>query len=121
MMGNLVWMLILLMPAVAFVLKLLYIRRKRYFVEHLTFLFHFHAFIFFLGSIVLIIAKYYDHSWVYITAGSLVPIYLYLAMKRFYKQGVIKTFFKFWALSISYFVLSLVFFVILVLISLAIY
>lgn len=120
-MGNFVWMLILLMPAVALSLKILYIRRKRYFVEHLTFLFHFHAFVFFLSSIVLIIAKYYDHNWVYIIAGSYAPIYLYLAMKRFYKQGWIKTFIKFWILGISYVFLSIVFLLILALISLAIY
>jgi hypothetical protein len=119
--GNLIWMLIFLMPAVAAVLKLLYIRRKRYFVEHLTFLFHFHAFTFFLSTLIIVIAWYFEKDWVYFILVGWVTVYLYAGMKRFYKQGWFKTLVKFFIMGMSYFFLSTIFFVFLMLISLAIF
>lgn len=119
--GNLIWMLVLLMPAVAAVLKLLYIRRKRYFVEHLTFLFHFHAFAFFLSTLIIVAVWYFEKNWIYFILLGSVIVYLYSAMKRFYKQGWFKTLVKFSIMGLSYFFLSTIFFVFLMLISLAIF
>ncbi len=121
MVGNLIWMLILLMPAVAMVLKLLYFRRKRYFVEHLTFLFHFHAFAFLLGSIFILIVNYAETNKIYMLLWLGIPVYLFIAMLRFYKQGFFKTFFKFFSLAMSYLLLSAIFFVFLTIISLAMF
>jgi len=53
--GKMIWMVLLMMPALALILKLLYIRRKRYFVEHLVFSYHYHAFAFIAMSIALLI------------------------------------------------------------------
>ena len=53
--GQIIWMVLAMMVALAFILKLLYIRRKRYYVEHLIFSFHYHTFAFLLCSIGLII------------------------------------------------------------------
>ena len=121
MVGNLIWMLILLMPAVAMWLKLLYIRRKRYFVEHLTFLFHFHSFAFFMATILILIVNYTGNNKIYFLLLAGIPVYLLIAMLRFYKQGFFKTFVKFLSLVVSYLVLSLVFFVFMTIISLAMY
>lgn len=121
MLGNFIWMLIFLMPAVALVLKLLYIRRKRYFVEHLTFLFHFHAFTFFLATIFILVGHYLDNYNIYLALFLGVVVYLFVAMRRFYDQGVMKTFFKFSFLGFSYFILSIIFFVMFSLISLAMF
>jgi hypothetical protein len=121
MVGNLIWMLILLMPAVASVLKLFYIRRKRYFVEHLTFLFHFHSFAFLLATLIIVIGGYISNSRLYLILAIGIPLYLLIAMLRFYKQGVFKTFVKFFMLILSYFILSTIFFVFMTIISLAMY
>lgn len=121
MVGNLIWMLVLLMPAVAMVLKLLYARRKRFFVEHLTFLFHFHAFAFLLGALFIIVASYFGDNGLYFLLLFGIPLYLLVGMLRFYKQGFFKTFIKFLGLTISYVILSLVFFLFMTLISLAMF
>lgn len=121
MMGNFIWMLIFLIPAVAMVLKLLYIRRKRYYVEHLTFLFHFHAFTFFLGTLFIIAAWYFKANWLYIVLWAWVTLYLFIAMKRFYKQKWFKTVLKFFMMGFSYLFLSVIFFVFLTIISLAMF
>ncbi len=121
MIGNLIWMLIFLMPALALVLKLLYIRRKRYYVEHLTFMFHFHSFAFLLATVFILIANYFDNSRITLALLVGIPLYLLVALLRYYKQGFIKTFIKFIMLVISYSLLSLIFFLFMTLISLAMY
>lgn len=117
--GNMVWMVILMMPALALILKLLYIRRKRYFVEHLVFSFHYHAFSFFIVSIALITMTLLgdDQFWIIILAyASLLP-YLFIAMRRVYKQGFFKTFFKFTFLNFSYLFIFVLFFILTAIIS----
>ncbi|HMQ89827.1 MAG TPA: hypothetical protein PKB07_19650, partial [Flavilitoribacter sp.] len=107
--GKLIWMVILMMPALAVILKLLYIRRKRYFVEHLIFSFHYHAFAFLVFSIIMLIfyfgGKGNENMESYIL-GLILPmvilLYLFIAMKRVYQQGFIKTFFKYSFLNFSY-------------------
>ncbi len=89
--------LFVLLPLFTLCLKFIYIRRKYTYVEHLIFVFHVQTVFFLLLIIFLIIsmassAKIEDISIIFIC---LFPIYLYLAMKRFYKQGYFKTFFKF--------------------------
>lgn len=107
--GQLVWMVILMMPALALILKLLYVRRSRYFVEHLVFSFHYHAFSFWAVSIMLLLMTWFK-GWDNELAAALVPslvglsilIYLFIAMRRVYKQGFFKTFIKYCFLNFSY-------------------
>lgn len=105
--GKLIWMVALLMPALALVLKLLYIRRNRYYVEHLVFSFHYHAFAFLLVTLLLLGAYWwpaaFDAGEVAIPVGLLViMLYLYKAMRRFYGQGRIRTFIKFCIINFVY-------------------
>jgi hypothetical protein len=113
--GNLIWLVALMMPALALLLKLLYIRRRRYFVEHLVFSFHYHAFAFIVFSIAFFFfgsdmfgAVQSDEDIsigghpAHIIAFLLVLIYLFMAMRRVYQQGFIKTFLKFCVLNVSY-------------------
>ena len=94
----------LLLPLFALLLKLLYLRHRRYYVQHLVFSLHFHAFTFLVISAVIAL-----HLWAgpsvttYSDAlGFAVPFYLFLGMKRFYGQGPAKTMAKFLLLSFSY-------------------
>lgn len=95
--GNLTWMMLLVIPSMALIFKLLYIRRKKYYVEHLVFLFHVHAFILFVG-ISFLIYKQIDPGPLqnYESLGLVSVFYLYalIALKKVYEQGWIKTFFK---------------------------
>lgn len=109
--GNLIWMVIMMMPALAFILKLLYFRRKRYFVEHLVFSFHYHAFAFVVFSAAFLLLGQAEFNTaeqnsnvgggleeytglIITTAFGWTWLYQYLAMRRVYRQGRWKTFIK---------------------------
>ncbi|MDX1941945.1 MAG: DUF3667 domain-containing protein [Saprospiraceae bacterium] len=116
--GQMIWMVILMMPALSLVLKLLYIRRKRYFVEHLVFSFHYHAFAFLIFTIAFLVidwkvwqgqTKESELMPPVIIAFAVVLIYLFIAMKRVYQQRFFKTFFKYSFLNFSYLIIFVVF------------
>jgi hypothetical protein len=87
-----------MMPLFAFILKILYVRRKRFYVEHFVFALHTHAFAFLVGTAVLLMN--YDLLEFVIFLWFLA--YLFLALKRVYGQSVIRTFVKYVLLGISY-------------------
>ena len=93
--GNVIWMLLLMMPLLALVLKLLYIRRGRYLVEHLVFALHSHAFLFLLIVLALLAGIYTHPGWVAIVSVSIAAFYIFLAIKRYYRQGWFKTLLKY--------------------------
>jgi hypothetical protein len=90
----------LLLPVYALILKLLYVRRKRYYVEHFIFALHVHAFVFLIFFLMLIIPEWLDFILLLT-----VPIYIWLALKRVYAQGWIKTTIKWLALGWLYLLL----------------
>ncbi len=99
---NLLWMVIVMMAALALILKLLYIRRERFLIEHLVFAFHYHSFAFLVISLAFVLSAWRDSDGI-VGLGFLgVLIYLFIAMRRFYRQGRFKTFIKFSILNISY-------------------
>ncbi|MBK9984383.1 MAG: DUF3667 domain-containing protein [Saprospiraceae bacterium] len=85
-------LLFLSMPFFAFFLKLLYLRKRRNYVEHLIFSFYFFAYLFVVLSIyVLLIFVQTENKLVlnvlsYLSGGLTIYMYVYLllAMKRFY-------------------------------------
>lgn len=87
-----------MMPLFAFILKILYVRRKRFYVEHFVFALHTHAFAFLVGTAVLLM----DNDGVEAVIFTWFLIYLFLALKRVYGQGVVRTLFKYVLLGISY-------------------
>jgi hypothetical protein len=105
-MSQLIWGFLLLVPMAALLLKLLYIRRKRRYVEHFIFTLHIHSFLFltqFLGALGLLI---FDAPWLVVLSGVATAIYFLLALKRVYGQGWWKTLIKAVLLSWGYFVLA---------------
>lgn len=108
--GKLIWMVILMMPALALVLKLLYIRRRKYFVEHLVFSFHYHAFAFLIIGIAFLAEGNILGEAAPTTLGfTVVLIYLFIAMRRVYKQHWFKTFIKYNILNFSYLIIFTLF------------
>lgn len=91
--------LFFLMPLFALFLKVVYIRRDPLYMDHLIFAFHFHAFLFLFYSILIWIQHFTDNDWLGVALILIAiftnPIYLFLALKRVYQQGFIKTFIKF--------------------------
>ena len=91
-------MVFLLLPLFALLLKLLYARRGRYYAEHFVFALHVHAFAFVIFIVMFAL------PWDGVDALLLLwaVVYLWLAMKRVYGQGVLKTTLKWWVLGWSY-------------------
>lgn len=117
--GNFTWMLLLMMPALALILKLLYIRRKYYYVEHLIFSFHYHAFAFLIVSPAYLLVNVWPFG-IPIAFG-LVLLYLLIAMRRVYRQNWFKTFIKFWLLNQLYLTILGFFLIFIFLISALLY
>jgi hypothetical protein len=102
--------LIVLLPLMAFVLKALYPLSRRYYVEHLLFFVHFHAFFFMILSLQILLMRL--SAWLHIpealailtvvVASFYVPVYLFMSMRRVYGQGRIITFIKYIALVFAY-------------------
>ena len=95
-------LMFLLLPVFAGILKLLYLRSPRFYVEHFVFVLHTHAFIFGTFTLSLLL------GWAGV--GFLPPlllawaaVYLYLALRRVYGQGRGKTALKYWCLGWLYF------------------
>jgi len=101
--------LFLLLPLFALLLKIFYIRSKRYYIQHFVFSIHFHCFAFLVILLVVLVSIFFD-GIVQKVVGFLIlliPIYLVVGMKRFYRQSIIKTFVKFMLLSGVYTVVLL--------------
>jgi len=99
--GNIIWLILLLMPLIALMLKLYYVRHGYYFVEHLVFSFHFNAFAFFLVGMATWISG--SNGGAVLAANFTAAIFLFFAMKKFYQQSYPKTFLKWLLLLFTYF------------------
>ena len=102
--------LIVLLPFMALVLKGLYPLSRRYFVEHLLFFVHFHAFFFLILTLQILFSRIAGVTFipqpisvlVVVAASFYIPVYLYKAMRTVYGQGHILTFAKYVALAVAY-------------------
>jgi hypothetical protein len=97
---NLPKILFALVPVFALLLKLLYLRSKRLYIEHLIFALHSHAFVF----VALILMELIQNEWFILSLFLLVlPFYFFRAMRAVYRQSFWKTLVKFWLLGSVYF------------------
>ncbi len=102
--------LIVLLPIMAFVLKALYPLSRRYYVEHLLFFVHFHAFMFLILTLQILIGRLNSALptpeaigvLLIVAASFYVPVYLFVSMRRVYGQGRLLTTTKYVVLTISY-------------------
>lgn len=95
---NISIMIFFLMPLFAAVLKLFYLRRKKFYIEHLVFSFHLHSFSFFIFTL----SSLYENKWLDTAAFLLIAIYLFVAMRKVYKQSWWKTALKYFSALLSY-------------------
>ncbi len=107
---NIAVALFVLMPFMALVLKALYPLSRRYFVEHLLFFVHFHAFFFLILILQILFARATalvniggTATNLVIVAGAFyVPVYLYKGMRCVYQQGRLVTLAKYVILLVAY-------------------
>lgn len=100
--------LFVFLPIFTLFLRILFIRRKFTYMEHLVFVFHTQT-VFFLMLIIFYLLNFFvelrDFAWVFVI---MFLIYLYKALRHFYEQGRIKTFVKFIFLNSYYMFLALI-------------
>lgn len=115
--------LLILLPILSFFLKILYIRRGYTYVEHLVFTFHVQTVCFIVLTLFFIIRFFTSLDTINIIQlfSILLGVYLYLAMKRFYKQGWIKTLFKFLSINFIFSMLLVITIVFISVIGFALY
>lgn len=113
---NIPKMMFIFLPMIAAVMFVLYLGSGRYYVEHLLFFVHYHAF-FFLGGIVIVLldrgAALSDGTGLATALRAAegllttvfffyVPFYLYRAMRRVYGQRHLVTLLKYSLLGVGY-------------------
>jgi len=104
-----------LLPVVALIFKFWYLFAKRFYIEHLIFSLHNHAFIF-VSLILILLAglcetQFAAHNyplasdamnWLAIGIGSWIPIYMLISLRVVYKQNWLLTMGKYVMIGISY-------------------
>ena len=122
--GNAIWTVSATIFQIAFLMQLLYIRRKRYYVEHLVVLFNAHSFNFVLLSIVLLVDRTTSHDLLELILPWTIPItgiYVLVTIKRYYGQGWIKSILKTSIIALNYFICFALMSVLILLASIAIF
>ena len=107
-----------LLPIVALLLKFWYLFAKKYYVEHLIYALHSHAFIFVAALLMLLfseLAEWLEPSgagrvttavdWLNIAFAVWIPVYLFLSLRRVYQQGWLMTTGKYTLIGSSYLLL----------------
>ena len=104
-----------LLPMVALIFKFWYLFAKRYYIEHLIFSLHNHAFIF-VSLIVILLANLaqtqlaaYDYpvasdtmGWLAIVIGMWIPVYMLISLRVVYRQNWLMTIGKYVLIGLSY-------------------
>lgn len=90
------WTLFLLMPLYAFILWLFFRKSQPYYYSHLIFAVNQHAFLFFLGGVILgiklMINNQFSHPENYVIW--LIPVYMFVGKKQMYRKRWFPTFYK---------------------------
>jgi hypothetical protein len=92
-------LMFVLLPFFALFLKVLYLRRGRSYVEHFIFSLHVHSFVFIVFTALVLLRQVPHAGWLAAT----IPLYVFVAQKRVYGQGFVKTALKYLILGWAYF------------------
>lgn len=104
--SHLPLVMFLLLPVFAALLKLLYVRSRWYYVEHLIFALHVHAHAFVVLGVVALLAGYFSDvdwaAWLSMVLFAWPPVYFAVAMRRVYDRPWGRTLTKAWLLGVIY-------------------
>jgi hypothetical protein len=102
---NLPRALFILLPALALVMNVLYWRPRHYYVEHLLFFLHNHAFGFLVFALLALTTRFVPpaiSTWLTVIVWLYILYYLFVSMRRVYGQGHWLTLSKLAVLSFTY-------------------
>ncbi len=97
--------LFFLLPAYALLLKLVHLRSRKYYVEHLVYALHLHSLAFILFSVIAALPDSSPFDTIETGLYSAFFVYYFLSLKTYYQQGLFKTAIKFGFLLTMYTVL----------------
>lgn len=119
---NIPKMFFILLPLFALLLKLLYIREKQYYyVDHAIYSLHYFSFIFILLILSQFVLGPIFKTDLFLGIAMLwMALYMFIAMKRIYRQRFRKTLLKYSLLGISFFLLVAVAFAVNLMVSAAV-
>jgi len=96
---NLPLLMFIMLPIFAFILWLMYVRRKILYIQHLIHAFHLHSFAYFVYGVAILLILWVENEtvqdWAFSGSFLLVSVYAYVSFLRVYRQSKRKTFFKF--------------------------
>jgi hypothetical protein len=95
-------MMLACIPLFAWVLKLLYIRRRIFYIDHLVYALHIHTFVY-IGIILIVLATIGLHrvipgsiaGWIVALLWIAFTVQILLSIRRVYRQGWFISIFKF--------------------------
>lgn len=99
--SNLIWVLFSFVPLLALWLKLLYIRKRIHYLEHLFFGFYTQAAFFIVATLFLMLQPFLGETTLIIAALAFL-VYVFISVKRFYGQSTRKTILKFVLMNVGY-------------------
>jgi len=112
---NLPRAMFVFLPLLAFFMKLLYWKPRRYYVEHLLFLIHNHAFVFLLLIFIVLFGRipYVGAyvGWLWFAGIFYMVWYIFRGMRNYYQQGRGLTFAKYLTLGLAYLTTSMTVFI----------
>ncbi len=101
--GKVFFGIIFIILISALLLKLLYWRQKRYYIEHIVFLLHLHSLYFLMIALLYILNITFGLSF----GWQMLLLFFYLvAMHKYYRQRKTKTILKFMAFTFCYFIIT---------------
>jgi hypothetical protein len=109
--SNIPAMMLCCIPLFAFVLKILYIRKGRFYVEHLVYALHIHTFLYVAVIITALAVMGANRTvpalggWITGLMACAILVQIFLSIRRVYKQGWFMTILKFLLGGFVYFVI----------------
>lgn len=99
--SRLPWIMFAIMPVFALIMKMVYLRRKRLYIDHLVFAYHYHSFAFLLMMIGLLLLKLWPGmpQW---PIALWILWYLLRSMITVYDDSLLKAFFRFMLILVFY-------------------
>ncbi|MBC3540736.1 DUF3667 domain-containing protein [Rufibacter sediminis] len=113
-------MMFVLMPVFALLLKLVFFRARRFYMEHLIFSIHLHCFYFMLYIVYMLSLYLFTSFDLFGWANLLGILYLFFGLLRVFKRGYLRTFFNMCTLLFLYLVTGVVTLLLGLVVSLAI-
>ncbi|NVK28686.1 MAG: DUF3667 domain-containing protein [Flavobacteriia bacterium] len=118
---NILIILLLFIPCIALTLKVLYFYKKVYYVGHFVFAIHVQTALFAYATLAIMLHWIFPYDMITTLYSLGMMLYVFLAMLRYYKQGIGLTILKFFLMNSALFVVSIIFILLVASVSVLIY